>query len=239
MEPVSTPVTPAPDAPVPPVRQRWRLVLARSAGAPRLAGRELADLWDAAIDSSGLPVHRPAGRVRARLAFGAPIQLGIAAERELADLFLSELAPVWRVRDALANVMPEGWRLVDLVDMWVGGPALAGLTVAADYWIELAGEPDVAGLRAAAAQLLAADQLPRVRTKGDRTVRYDLRPLLADVSVHPAAGRIALRVQTRFHPTLGTGRPEEVVAAIDDRVGVALQVTRMVRERLVLSDGWA
>ncbi len=236
MEPVSAPVTPVPGPPAPPARQRWRLVLARSADAPRLAGRELVDLWDTAIDSSGLPVHRPAGRVRPRLAFGAPIQLGIAAERELADLFLSELAPIWRVRGVLANVMPEGWRLVDLFDTWMGGPALAGLVVAADYRIELAGEPDLAGLKAAAAQLLAAGQLPRVRTKGDGTVPYDLRPLLADVSVHPAAGRIALRVRTRFHPTLGTGRPEEVVAAIDARIEAALQVVAIVRERLILSN---
>ena len=238
MEPVSAPVLPVPDPPVPPARQRWRLVLARSADAQRLAGRELADLWDAAIDSSGLPVHRPTGRVRARLAFGAPIQLGIAAEREPADLFLSELAPLWRVRDALVSVMPEGWRLVDLFDTWMGGPALAGLVVAADYRIELAGEPDLAELKAVAAQLLAASQLPRVRAKGDGTVRYDLRPLLADVSAHPAAGRIALRIRTRFHPTLGTGRPEEVVAAIDDRTEAVLEVARIVRERLILSDGW-
>jgi hypothetical protein len=43
-----------------------------------------------------------------------------------------------------------------------------------------------------------------------------------------------LRCRTRFHPELGTGRPEEVVAALGDRVGEVLQASSIVRDRLVL-----
>jgi hypothetical protein len=34
---------------------------------------------------------------------------------------------------------PGGWRLVDVHDVWLGSPALAGQVVAADYRIEVAG----------------------------------------------------------------------------------------------------
>jgi radical SAM-linked protein len=219
-----------------PPRQRWRLVLTRSADAPGIGGRELAGAWEEAVEATGLPFHRPAGRARPRVAFGAPLQLGVAAERELAELFLAERVPIWRMRDALAGRLPDGWSLVDLFDVWVGGPPLAGRVVAADYRIEVEGEADPEPIAVAACEVLEASQLPRVKQKGGTSVPYDLRPLLADVTVDRVASRTTLRVRTRIHPELGTGRPEEVVAALGDRLGRQLEVRAVVRERLILAD---
>jgi hypothetical protein len=142
--------------------------------------------------------------------------------------------PIWRVRDALVPHLPVGWRLVDLFDVWLAGPPVAGQVAAADYRIELEGSPDVVALRRAAADVLDADRLPRERAKGDRTVAYDLRPLLIDVSVEPSPPPI-VRTRTRFHPELGTGRPEEVLGALADRVGAPLAARSIVREGLVLA----
>lgn len=150
---------------------------------------------------------------------------------------MSDVVPAWRVRGALASVLPEGWRLAELYDVWVGGPALAGQVVAADYRIELADDTDPRAVAAAGRQLLAARDLPRLRVKGDRSVPYDLRPLLVDVAVGGPGPRPTLRVRTRLHPTLGTGRPEEVVAALGERVGSSLAVRSIIRERLILADG--
>jgi hypothetical protein len=47
---------------------------------------------------------------------------------------------------------------------------------------------------------------------------------------------VLLRARTRFHPVLGTGRPEEVVAALGEAVGAPLDVTSVVRERLILAE---
>ncbi len=219
-----------------PARQRWRLVVARSADAPPLAGRELSDTWEAAIETTGLALHRAPGQARARVAFGAPLQLGIAAERELADVLLAERVPIWRVREALRGALPHGWRLVDLFDVWVGGPALAGRVSAADYRIEFDGIDDPAALAEAARALLTADRLPRVRLKGGVSVAYDLRPLLVDVAIADPVPPLAMRIRTRFHPELGTGRPEEVIAALGDALGRPLEVSAIVRERLILAD---
>lgn len=224
----------ADEAPAPP-RQRWRLVLARSAGAPELAGRESADVWEAALEASALPLFRPVGRLRPRIAFGAPIPATLEVERELADILLTEFVPTWRVRECLADHLPEGWQLVDLHDVWLGSPALAGQVAAADYRIGVT-DADGPALAVAAAGLLTATELPRERQKGGSTVRYDLRPLLADVRVVEPGPSVMLRARTRFHPVLGTGRPEEVVAALGDAVGTTLVVTSLVRERLILAD---
>ena len=235
-DPSATAAPEVPEAVEPPrpARQRWRLVLARSADAPDLGGRELADTWESALEASGLPAFVPAGRARARVAFGAPLSAGLVAEAELADIFLTEFEPTWRVRESLAGQMPVGWRLVDLYDVWLGAPPLAGQVVAADYRIEVAGA-EAAGIARAAAALLAADRLPRERQKGSTTVAYDLRPLLSDVAVVAPGPPVVIRARTRFDPELGTGRPAEVVAALGDVIGTPLTLERLVREALVLA----
>ena len=217
-------------------RQRWRLVVARSAEAPLAAQREIVEGWSAALEAAGLPLMDSAGtRSRARLSFGAALPVGMVAERELIDVVLAEQWPVWRVRDALVRNIPTGWRLVDLFDVWLAGPPLAGQVAAGDYRIELERAPDPAVLIRAAAQLLAAGSIPRGRERGGRIVTYDLRPLVIDLAVEPGPPAV-VRTRTRFHPELGTGRPEEVLAALADLAGTELSARSIVRERLILAE---
>ncbi len=226
-------------------RQRWRLVLAREPGAPPQTQRELTASWESAVLASGLPVASTEGeKARPRISFGAPLPVAMPADGELIDIVLTERWPVWRVRVALEAVIPEGWRLADLGDVWLGGPPLAGRVAAADYRIQLetaddaAGEPapDVAAIQAACAALLASPSLLRERAKGSGVVTYDLRPLVLDVHVDEPGPPVVLLARTRFHPELGTGRPEEVVAELASRLGVPLEPQATVRSRLILAD---
>jgi radical SAM-linked protein len=201
-----------------------------------VAQRDVVDAWTAAFESAGLPVARTEGdRPRPRISFGAPLPVGMAAERELIDVVLVERWPAWRVREALEPRLPQGWRLVELSDVWLAGPPLAGRVAAADYRIDLKGRPDMASLTRAAGGILAADHLPRERLKGTGAVTYDLRPLLVDVAVQPGPP-VVVTTRTRFHPELGTGRPEEVLAALADRLGTDLEAAAIIRERLLLVD---
>ena len=47
---------------------------------------------------------------------------------------------------------------------------------------------------------------------------------------------VVVRTRTRFHPELGTGRPEEVLAALAEAAGHPLSPEAIVRERLILAD---
>jgi radical SAM-linked protein len=198
--------------------------------------REVAAAWANAIEAAGLPLAGSDGqRGRSRIAFGAPLPVGMTAERELIDVVLVDRWPVWRVREALIPHLPEGWRLIDVVDVWLGGPPLAGRVAAADYRIELGEVEDVVALQRAASELNDARRIPRQRLKGGVTVDYDLRPLLVEVAVDPGPPPI-VRTRTRFEPELGTGRPEEVVGALADRLGAPLATRSIVRERLLLDE---
>ena len=208
--------------------------MARTADAPDEAQREVTDRWVSAIESAGLPVAWTEGaRSRPRIAFGAPLPIGMAASGELIDVVLCERWPTWRVREALAGLVPAGWRLVELHDVWLAGPPLAGRVAAADYEVVLSMDVPGEPLRQAAADLLAASTLPRRRARGDATVEYDLRPLIVDVTVERGPPNRVL-TRTRFHPELGTGRPEEVIAVLAERAGMDLEIASIVRERLIL-----
>lgn len=195
------------------------------------------------MGESGLPivVGDPA-KPRPRVVFGAPLTVGMPSEGELVEIVLSQRLPAWQVREALSGRLPAGWSVADLADVWLGGPPLAGRVAAADYRVTLGGSSgpgETAGARAltvAVDALLAAHSLPRERAKGSGTVRYDLRPLLLDVQVAEPGPPVTIRVRTRFHPELGTGRPEEVVLALGELIGSPLAIEAIVRERLLLAD---
>jgi radical SAM-linked protein len=231
----------SPDRPRQEPRQRWRLVARRSADAPPLTQRELAEAWESAVLECGLPVAwTDAATPRLRLSFAAPLPLGVAGEAELIDMFLTERLPTWRVREALDGRLPAGWALVDLYDVWPAGPALAGRVVAAEYRMELAAAAgDATTVAAAAARMMSAAELPRERFKGGGTVRYNLRPLIDELAVVEHGPPVVIRARTRFDPELGTGRPDEVLAALADAAGAPLEATAIVRERLILADDLA
>ncbi len=228
-EPVSaaepaTPSEPEPGLaaePAPPAepRQRWRLTFARDPVPADQVGRAVLDAWQATLAGSGLAA-----------ASGAA---------ELADLWLLERRPLWALREGLVDRLPAGHRWVAAEDIWLGEPALAGRVSAADWRIELAGPgADRVRIGDAARQLIAARSLPRIRRKGTTEKGYDLRLLLEDIAVDDATGPapVLLRVRTRLHPELGAGRPEEVVAALAESVGVALEIAALARVGLVLGD---
>ena len=227
--------------------QRWRLTFARDDAGAEASQRDLDRAWQEAV--AGLGATGSGAPERPRLAIAAPLPVGMTAARELADVFVPERRRLADVRAAIEPKLPPGHRLVDLYDVWLGEPPLSGLVVAGDYRVAIAvagGEGDghaVAGpvmhdLEAAVATLLQATELPRSRARGDRVVAGNLRALIIDVAVGagpgPLPGTAELTMRLRFHPSLGTGRPEEVVAALATILGRSLQVVRCHRERLWL-----
>lgn len=219
-------------------RQRWRLIVRRGPAARGLGQREIESLWAEGLASAGVPVAMTeTARPRPRIAFAAPVPADALAEREPIDLFLAERLRIAELRPRLLDALPPGHDLVDLFDVWVGEPALAARVVGADYRVEV---PDAAGIADACARLLASPGLERPRRKGEEGRTFDLRPLVTSLDVDPidpdlaTAGTI-VRMRLRHDQELGTGRPDDVLAALADMLGRPLLATETVRERLVLA----
>jgi hypothetical protein len=195
--------------------------------------------WEAALRDSGLPVAGLDGDGgRPRFALAAPLPPAILGEAELADVWLTSREPRWAVREALTACMPQGSVLIDVYDVWLGEAALPGRVVASVYRATMEDSgiaAPVPALEAATADLLGATTLPRERPRGDRTVLYDLRPFILAVDVRGGGQAAEIVMELRHDPEKGVGRPEEVLAELADRSGVALDGAVVVRERLVLA----
>ncbi len=242
-------------------RQRWRIVFARDAPTDRGRSDDQAG-WAAALLAAGVPVAVTGGTPRPRFAIAAPVPVGVPAEGELAELFLTERltrADLWHRLDGR---LPPGHRLVGLHDVWLGDRSLSAQLAAADYRLSVRGA-DPAELGRACDLLLAAGTLERSRAKGEgRSVTYDLRPLILALEAgaadrpapaewlgaaeprttsEPRAGGGAesattLRVRLRHGPEGPSGRPDEVVLALADALDRPLEVAAVVRERLLTTD---
>lgn len=226
-------------------RQRWRLVVARDPLPGDQIGRSTLDAWHDALVASRVPIAGldvPGGR--ARLSFGAPLAAAARGDAELVDVWVTERIPLWRLRESLVPCLPPGFHWVRAEDVWLGEPPLPGQVAAADWEVSVrvgrSGADCHVALAAAAARLLATTSIPRTRGKPGAEKPYDLRPLILALEVDPAGLErgCRLRMRTRLDPERGTGRPEEVVAALGDAAGMELEIVDLARSRLILaSDG--
>lgn len=222
-------------------RQRWRLVFSRGEDARFLSHLDAVKAWERAFRRGSIPIATTEGlHPRPRLIFAAPLQLGMLAERELADLYLSERLTLPDFRDRLFRALPPGYGVVDLHDVWLGAPALAPQLVAADYRATLVGLT-AAELRRAAEALLAAERLDREKRREGKSIGYDLRPLLVALRIGELEAEEAAAVASempgganrgdppgahlwarlRHSQDGGSGRLEEVVAALAEEAGAA------------------
>jgi radical SAM-linked protein len=228
-------------------RQRWRLVVARGPTARDVPHRDVQAAFEAGLRLSGLDVSASEGaRPRARIAFAAPVPVGMLAERELIDVALRERRLIHEVREAVAGALPNGYSLVDLYDVWSGWPALPGQVVAGDYRVAVTAAaergPTAETLEAAIGALLAAPRLDARREKGGATITVDTRPHLIALRATstPADGSFdrtfQLWMRLRLGGERGVGRPEEVVAALEARLGYELRASAFVRERILLQE---
>lgn len=224
-------------------RQRWRIVFGRPAPPSPEHGDGVAG-WETALAAARLPVAFSQGRnARPRVSLAAALPVGVAGEAELAEVVLTERLTRSEVRSRLEGRLPDGHRLVDLFDVWLGEPSLAASLAAADYRLEVRGAGG-AELGGACRGLLASTSLQRTRSKGEgRSVAYDLRPLLQRLDAEPGAGASdgaggEATVWMRLHHGQegGAGRPDEVVLALGEWLGQPVAIASAVRERLLTSD---
>jgi radical SAM-linked protein len=220
-------------------RQRWRIRYERDKSAAGLTQREEADAWTDTIGRSGLPVLTAGEPPRPRIALGPPLPTGCLALDEPLELFLHERWTIRDVRTALATVAPAGHRITLLHDVWPGAAALQAAGRAVDYAIRTEAVP-IEELSEAAAVLLGATELQRERVRGTRTVIYDLRPLIETIVVEAVAGddpaRCLVRFRARLDPDHGVARPDELLAALGERLSTPIVGIEIVRTRVWLSD---
>ncbi|MBM4407697.1 MAG: DUF2344 domain-containing protein [Chloroflexi bacterium] len=235
--------------------QRWRLTVSRGPAGRDLLHRDVAAAWNTILDAlvaaaapdaprprdasdEPPPDERDAGR--ARVAFAAPVPVGMTSRAELLDVVL----PVGRLtrrrlRESVEPLLPAGHTLVSAHDVWAGEPSLPSLVTAADYLVEVRvegsadGDSGSSSVARAVRALLSEAVIPRPgRDVGRATA--NLRPLILELRLGESSDdAVNLSMRLLVDQELGSGRPEEVVDALA-RFSPALTLVAVERTGFVL-----
>lgn len=207
-------------------RQRVRITFARGENARYVGHLDMVRTWERIIRRADLPIAYSEGfNPRPRLTFAAALPVGCTSDGEVLDVILSERRDLADVRERLDRAVPAGIQMVDVAEVPYSAPALQTQTRAAEFVVKPAADQPVEAVQARVRSLLDAPLIER--TRRDKT--YNLRPLILDLWVEIAEdGRFAVGMRLKAEES-GTGRPDEVAAALGwDAASVKIHRRRII-----------
>jgi len=211
-------------------KQRYRINFSKTE-AMRFTGHlDLILTWERTFRRAGVPLAYSEGfSSRPLLNMAAPLPLGYTSTGEIGDFWLSEKIPSSDLITALINALPPGLIVHKAVEIEnVYGPKLPSLVIAASYEVTLPKQSP--GWDQTLEQLMNSSSLLRNR-KGKT---YDLRPLILTLELVSSDNSKIEKLKMTLQSLPGlTGRPDEVIAALD----LPTTDCRICRTEILLSSG--
>lgn len=219
-------------------RQRLRLTYEKGDAIKFISHQDEFRLWERTLRRAGLPLlYKKGFNPQPHMQFAAPLGLGMVGANETLDIIFGESMSLGEIGERIRSKLPPGVLLHHIEEVDLKAKAPQSLTIGADYRILLLsapGEIDPGLIERRIEDFLASEQVWRQRERHGEAYRYNLRPLVFELSYegyNPESEehRIFLRVQ--MLPG-ATGRPDEVVDALgfDDFARV------LRRERIYFSN---
>ncbi len=214
----------------PPV-QRLRLCYGKKADARYIGHLDVARFWERVFRRLDLPIAYSHGfNPQARMQFASALPLGIDAENELVDVWLTQRVypAVWL--DRIDETLPSGFILNSLTEVALKLPAMQASLRFADYEVDFSSSIRPDELSAQISALMAEQEIIRPHHKKQGKT-YDLRPLISDLQVCVSEQGSLLYMRLHSGPQ-GNGRAAEVIAALD----VSELRYHIVRTQLILEE---
>jgi len=189
-------------------------VYGRSDEAKDLAHRDVVRAWEEAVAAvlGGEAAVSKAPPVK--LTFAAPLPAGVTSEGEVLDAYIDDPPPAPLLRLRIEEALARGLTVRSVEEVGLTLPSLQADVRWSEYMVGLG--PAVGRRRAdkAVKDFLALATLVWEHERGSKTKRYDLRAQVRELSVEDGRdGGLALRIRLQTDPA-GTGRPEQLVAAL-------------------------
>lgn len=162
------------------------------------------------------------------LSLAMPLGVGVEGEEEICDFSLKQRAPIEELAKRLSRELPEGMTLKSVGPTFETSKAASRVS-SVSYRIDFRESPS--GLAGAVDAYNHADGivLLRQRPKGDKEV--DIKKYVERVDATDGAVAFDMAVTNE-----GTGRPEEVVRALEQLAGKELGSTRVTRTAIVVRE---
>ncbi|MGE5224119.1 MAG: TIGR03936 family radical SAM-associated protein [Omnitrophica WOR_2 bacterium] len=203
---------------------RLRITYSKTDAMRYTGNLDLHRAWERTFRRANLPLAYSQGfHPQPRINLASALPLGFTSDGEVADIWLEKDPPLQEIRAALEQALPPGILIHSIEEVDNQAPSLQTQVQSAEYIVILLENPS--GLEQRIADLLRLKNIPRQR----RDKAYDLRPLILDVQRMPDDARGYSRLKMRLLSQDGaTGRPEEVLAAMD----IQPETARVHRTRL-------
>ncbi len=208
--------------------QRLRVTFARGDEMKYITHLDQMRFWERALRRADVPVSYSEGfSPHAQISLAAPLAVGTTSEAELMDVFLEEPMTPRRLVEQVSRQLPPALAVRSVEEVGLGLPALQAEVRFAEYDVDV--EPDEGiEVKEAIAQFLAADSVPWQHMREDEVRQYDIRALVDDVRVTGREGA-TVRLHMRLkNDNSGSGRPDQVAAALGFGVPVRIHRTKLV-----------
>ncbi len=205
---------------------RVRITFTKQNALRYIGHLDLHKLWERAMRRAELPLAYSQGfHPQPKISLAAALPLGFSSRGEVLDVRLNENIPVEQIAKQLSENLPPDIKILNVEEVNENLPALQTQTLSAMYDVKLTEHIDPVELKRRVESIIAAESLMRER----RGKSYDLRPLIETISVVTEANGTAWLQMTLAAREGATGRPEEVLSALQIEPETALvERTRLI-----------
>jgi len=213
--------------------QRLRITFTRGEDLKYITHLDLMRFWERALRRAEIPVAYSEGfSPHPQIALAAPLPVGTTSDAELMDVFLDRPMPPAAVIRAAGGQLPPAIEIRSVEEVGLALPSLQAEVRFAEYDVDVPAEPDgpsgLADARAAVERFLAAETVPWEHKRESETRSYDIRALVDTITaVEAEPGVVRLRMRLR-NDNSGSGRADQVVAALGLGAPVRIHRTRLV-----------
>jgi len=209
--------------------QRLRIRFSRGEELKFISHLDIMRLWQRALHRAGIPLAYSEGfSPHPRISLAAPLAVGITSQAELMDAFCSKWVSPHFFTNALSQQLPAGIEILQVYSVAPTMPSLQSQVSQAEYEVRLETEKDKPTVESALASLLSAKQLPWHHQRDTGTRNYDLRALINDLwLIDWQGGSCTIGMRLRCD-SAGSGRPEQVTAALGFNHPTSIHRTKLV-----------
>lgn len=211
--------------------QRLRVTFCRGEQVKYITHLDLMRLWERALRRAGIELAYSEGySPRPRLSLAAPLPVGVTSSGELMDVYLSSRVRPQNFLGEVSKQLPEGLAVREVQEAGMALPSLQSEVRWAEYQVDLDDGAAPAKARSAVEAFLAAASIPWEHMREKEIRKYDIRALVQDIwfeesPARPMGCRLGMRLRA---DSGGSGRPEQVVAALGLGEPVAIHRTKLL-----------
>jgi len=212
--------------------QRLRLRFSRGEELKYISHLDLMRLWERTLRRAEIPMAYSEGfSPHPRISLAAPLPIGVTSEAELMDVVVKKAVSPYFFMQNTKPQLPRGVEVFEVLQVPLTAPSLQSQAQFIDYRVSDRSDKTADEIRGAIATTLQAEKLPwhHMRDTGPRY--YDLRPLIEDLWLESWQDRVftlGMRLRCDAH---GTGRPEQVTAAL----GLSEHPSLVHRTKIILA----